>query len=109
MALSGWFVALLALGAVPTIAVGGPWGLLGWLALCGALIAVDLLAAGSPRELRISREKMCGRRRYRKIRKGRLEVCPVARMKKSSSAILVIVVVKNATRNAPNFVSLMKT
>lgn len=56
MALSGWFVALLALGAVPTIAVGGPWGLLGWLALCGALIAVDLLAAGSPRKLRISRE-----------------------------------------------------
>lgn len=56
MALSGWFVALLALGAVPTIAVGGPWGLLGWLGLCVALVTVDLLVAGSPRALRIARD-----------------------------------------------------
>jgi len=56
MALSGWFVALLALGAVPTVVLGGWPGLGLWLALCAALVVIDLLLAGSPRALDFERE-----------------------------------------------------
>ena len=55
MALSGWFVLLLALGALPTFGLGA-WGLLGWLVLCAVLVTIDLIVAGSPRRLVLSRE-----------------------------------------------------
>jgi len=55
MAISGWFVLLLALGAVPTIGAG-LWGLVGWLGLCAVLLVVELIVAGSPRRLVITRE-----------------------------------------------------
>ena len=55
MAVSGWFVLLLALGALPVFGLGA-WGLLGWLLLCTVLVTVDLIAAGSPRRLVLSRE-----------------------------------------------------
>ena len=55
MALSGWFVALLALGAVPVVAFEGLPGLFVWLALVAVLTAIDLAIAGSPRALRFAR------------------------------------------------------
>ncbi len=45
MAVSGWFVLLLAAGAVPVVLTGGPVGLLGWLALCVVALVVDLALA----------------------------------------------------------------
>lgn len=55
MALSGWFVALLAFGIVPIVAFDDPLALLAWLAFVLLLGALDLLAAGSPRALVLSR------------------------------------------------------
>ncbi len=55
MALSGWFVALLAVGTVPVIAFGGWPGFLVWLGVVATLTAVDLGIAGSPRALRFAR------------------------------------------------------
>ncbi|MEP6842474.1 MAG: DUF58 domain-containing protein, partial [Pseudolysinimonas sp.] len=55
MTVSGWFVALLVLGAVPVIAFDGLPGLFGWLAVVAVLTAIDLGIAGSPRGLRFSR------------------------------------------------------
>jgi uncharacterized protein (DUF58 family) len=56
MVLTGWFVALLALGAVPTVLLGTPGILLAWIALCVVLAALDLLVAGSARSVRIGRD-----------------------------------------------------
>ncbi len=56
MAISGWFVAALAFGAVPLIITGQPIVLLGWIALLLVAAAVDLLLAGSPRKLAVQRE-----------------------------------------------------
>lgn len=55
MALSGRFVALLALGIVPIIWPGGPLVLPVWIAVVLALTIVDLAIAGSPRRLTLSR------------------------------------------------------
>lgn len=55
MAISGWFLLLLALGVLPVLGAGS-WGLLGWLGLCLILLIVDLVIAGSPRKLVIRRE-----------------------------------------------------
>jgi uncharacterized protein (DUF58 family) len=55
MAITGWFVALLALGALPTIAIGQPVALAGWVALVVLLAALDLALAGSARTVRIQR------------------------------------------------------
>ena len=33
MAVTGWFVALVALGVVPIVATGSAWALVGWLVL----------------------------------------------------------------------------
>jgi uncharacterized protein (DUF58 family) len=52
---SGWFVALLVVGAVPVIAFDGFVGLVIWLGVVAALTAVDLGIAGSPRALRFQR------------------------------------------------------
>ena len=60
MAITGWFVLLVALGAVPVVALStvAPAGLvlLGWLALVVALAGLDLALAASPRALRLQRQ-----------------------------------------------------
>ncbi|MEO5921391.1 MAG: DUF58 domain-containing protein, partial [Pseudolysinimonas sp.] len=56
MAVSGWFVSLLAGGTVPVVLLGGWPGLLLWLALLVVLVTIDLIVAGSPRGLRFARE-----------------------------------------------------
>ncbi|MBK4346411.1 DUF58 domain-containing protein [Lacisediminihabitans changchengi] len=56
MAISGWYVLLVALGVVPLVAVGDPIWLLVWLAIVLVVGAIDLLLAGSPRRLTLSRE-----------------------------------------------------
>ena len=56
MALSGWFVALLALGIVPIVYFDDPLALLAWLAFVLLIGAVDLAAAASPRRLQLARD-----------------------------------------------------
>jgi uncharacterized protein (DUF58 family) len=55
MALSGWFVALVAAGVVPVVLLDGWYGLLAWLGVVVLLAAGDLALAGSPRRLRFAR------------------------------------------------------
>jgi len=55
VAVTGWFVGLLALGAVPVIALGRLWALLGWVGLVVALGVIDIVLAGSARAVRITR------------------------------------------------------
>ncbi|MFC5503363.1 DUF58 domain-containing protein [Lysinimonas soli] len=55
MTVSGWFVALVAVGAVPVVLLDGWPGVLIWLAVLAVLLTIDLALAGSPRALRISR------------------------------------------------------
>jgi uncharacterized protein (DUF58 family) len=56
VALSGRFVALLALGAVPIVVLGDWWVLYAWVALAVVLAVVDVLLAASPRQVRVSRD-----------------------------------------------------
>lgn len=56
MAVSGRLVLLLALGAVPLLLSGEPLWLPAWLGLSFVLALADLALAGSPRDLRLSRE-----------------------------------------------------
>jgi uncharacterized protein (DUF58 family) len=56
MAVTGWTVALLALGVVPLVTTGDDRVLLGWIALVAVLVALDVLLAASPRALRLRRE-----------------------------------------------------
>ncbi len=55
MSVTGRFVVLLGIGAVPVIAIGQLWVLFAWLGLVVVLAVIDLLVAGSPRAVRISR------------------------------------------------------
>jgi len=55
MALTGWFVALVALGIVPIVLTGQPVVLAAWLLLVVLLTAADLILAASPRRVRLSR------------------------------------------------------
>src|SRR5690606_3413975 len=55
MAISGWFVAVLALGAAPVVLLGGWPGFWAWLGLMAAGGALDALLAGSPAGLRVER------------------------------------------------------
>jgi uncharacterized protein (DUF58 family) len=60
MTLSGRFVALLALGIIPVVILGGQAGtaylaLGGWVVLCVVLGVVDLLLAASPRRVVLER------------------------------------------------------
>lgn len=56
MALSGWFVLLVALGILPVVVLGDPGWLLAWLLFAAGVGAVDLILAGSPRQLVLERE-----------------------------------------------------
>jgi len=56
MAISGYFVALLALGVLPIVITGQPLWLVLWLVGCAVLLIVDLVLAGSPRGLSLARE-----------------------------------------------------
>ena len=56
MAISGWYVLLVALGVVPLVALGDPFWLVVWLAVVLLVGALDLVLAGSPRRLSLSRE-----------------------------------------------------
>ncbi|MBX3099036.1 MAG: DUF58 domain-containing protein [Salinibacterium sp.] len=56
MAVSGWFVALVAVGVVPIAVTGQPVALAAWLAFVLVLGAVDLAVAGSPRQSELARE-----------------------------------------------------
>ncbi|WP_349899447.1 DUF58 domain-containing protein [Parafrigoribacterium soli] len=56
MAVSGWFVLLVALGVVPIVVLGDPAVLGLWLALALLLGILDAVLAGSPRGVRLSRE-----------------------------------------------------
>lgn len=55
MALSGWFVALVAVGVVPLALVGEEWMLLVWLGVVALVVALDLVLAASPRRLHLER------------------------------------------------------
>jgi uncharacterized protein (DUF58 family) len=56
MAISGWFVALVAVGVIPIVVTGQPIVLVLWLGAAIALGCLDLLIAGSPRALRLERD-----------------------------------------------------
>ena len=56
MALSGWFVLLVAIGAAPIVVLGDPAILGVWLLLVLAIGVLDLLLAGSPRAVRFTRD-----------------------------------------------------
>jgi uncharacterized protein (DUF58 family) len=56
MAVSGWFVALILVGAVPVVVLDGWYGLLAWMGVVVLLAAGDLALAGSPRRLRFARQ-----------------------------------------------------
>ena len=49
MAITGWFVALVALGVVPVVVLESGWAYVGWVALCLVLMTVDAALAASPR------------------------------------------------------------
>ena len=55
MALTRWFLVLLAVGAVPIIVIGQFWVLLAWVAMVLAATGVDLALAASPRRLAVQR------------------------------------------------------
>jgi len=56
MAISGWFVLLVAAGAVPVVALGGLPGLALWGGVLVTVVAVDLALAGSPAALQFARD-----------------------------------------------------
>jgi uncharacterized protein (DUF58 family) len=56
MALSGWFVALLGLGAIPVVIFGNVQALIAWVGFVVLLAVIDLLLAGSARAVRIGRD-----------------------------------------------------
>jgi uncharacterized protein (DUF58 family) len=55
MAVSGWFVALVALGIVPVVIFDDPAALALWLGFAALLAVVDLLLAASPRRIVVER------------------------------------------------------
>jgi uncharacterized protein (DUF58 family) len=56
VSISGWFVALLALGVLPIVITGEPIVFVLWLLFVLVLAGVDLAIAGSPRRVRLARE-----------------------------------------------------
>ncbi|KRF30742.1 DUF58 domain-containing protein [Yonghaparkia sp. Soil809] len=55
MAVTGWFVALVALGVVPVVLLSNGWAYVGWVGLCLVLLAVDAALAASPRAASLAR------------------------------------------------------
>ncbi|MCU1423490.1 MAG: hypothetical protein JWN36_3141 [Microbacteriaceae bacterium] len=55
MAISGWFVVLVGVGVVPLVLLDEPLWLGGWLVFVALVGAGDLIAAGSPRAIRLER------------------------------------------------------
>ncbi|MET0990363.1 MAG: DUF58 domain-containing protein, partial [Glaciihabitans sp.] len=55
MAITGWFVALLAAGAVPLVLTGQGFVLVLWIVVVLLLGAGDLALAGSPRAVALRR------------------------------------------------------
>jgi len=55
MAISGWFVALVALGIVPVVVFDDPGALFVWVGFVALLAAVDLVLAASPRRIALER------------------------------------------------------
>jgi uncharacterized protein (DUF58 family) len=55
MAVSGWFVALLALGIVPVVLLDDPAALWAWLAFVLVLASIDAAIAASPRRIALER------------------------------------------------------
>ncbi|MCU1599095.1 MAG: hypothetical protein JWQ47_2834, partial [Glaciihabitans sp.] len=56
MALSGWFVGLLALGVFPVVLLGNFAAVAGWVGFVVLLAALDLLLAASARAVKIGRD-----------------------------------------------------
>jgi uncharacterized protein (DUF58 family) len=56
MAVSGWFVLLVAFGVLPIVVSGEPLAFAVWLGVVVLVTAVDLLIAGSPRRVTLARE-----------------------------------------------------
>jgi uncharacterized protein (DUF58 family) len=56
MAISGWFVLLIAVGIVPVVLLDGVPGLVLWAAVVLLVMVVDLMLAGSPRALEFARD-----------------------------------------------------
>jgi uncharacterized protein (DUF58 family) len=56
VAVSGWFVLLVAVGAVPVVLLQGVPGLVLWGVVLAAVVTVDLVLAGSPRALEFARD-----------------------------------------------------
>ncbi len=56
MAISGWFVALVALGIVPIVITGEPVVFWIWLLAVVIVGAIDLAFAGSPRKVTVTRD-----------------------------------------------------
>ena len=56
MAVSGWFVLLVALGVVPVVLLDGTPGIVLWTIVLAVVIAVDLTLAGSPAALEFARD-----------------------------------------------------
>ncbi len=55
MAISGWFVALIAAGVIPLLLTGEPAWLGPWLLLAVVLAIADVVLAASPRKVRLER------------------------------------------------------
>lgn len=56
MAISGWFVAVLAVGTVPVVLLGGWPGFGGWLGFVAVLGVIDAVLAGSPASVAATRD-----------------------------------------------------
>jgi uncharacterized protein (DUF58 family) len=56
MAVSGWFVLLVGLGALPLVVTGRPIVFWLWLAAVAVITVIDLAIAGSPRQVVLGRE-----------------------------------------------------
>ena len=56
MAVSGWFVLLVAVGVVPVVLLDGMPGLVLWGAVLAVVVTVDLVLAGSPATLEFARD-----------------------------------------------------
>jgi uncharacterized protein (DUF58 family) len=55
MALTRWFIVLLAVGALPIVLIGQFWALPAWLGVVLVITGIDLALAASPRRLGVER------------------------------------------------------